>query len=191
MSEFFTTNALDPPHWTLNPCLGPFHSVSVHLGSFHYNMKLCAKLAELVQLLQKFVPQSRIRIFTMNAFDPPHWTLNSSFSAFCSVWVHLGSFRYYMKLGAKWAELMQLIQKFVPRIRVEIFHIERTQSNPLDHKPPFWCILQCLDAFGIISLLPETRCKTSWTDAINAKVRVTKSCQNYSQLMRLFHLIGP
>jgi len=66
-----------------------------------------------------------------------------------------------MKLGTKWAELVQLIQKFVPRIRVEIFHIERTQSNPFDHKPPFWCVLQCLDAFGIISLLPETWCKTS------------------------------
>ena len=62
----------------------------------------------------------------MNAPDPPHWTLNSFFSAFCSVWVHLESFRYCMKLGAKWTEQVQLIQKFVPRIRVEIFHIERT-----------------------------------------------------------------
>ena len=53
----------------------------------------------------------------------------------------------------KWDEQVQLIQKFVPRIRVEFFHIERTQSNPLDHKPPFWCVLQCLDAFGIILLL--------------------------------------
>ena len=79
----------------------------------------------------------------MNALDPPHWTLNSSFSAFCSVWVHLGSFRYCMKLGAKWAELMQLIQMFVPRIRVEIFHIERTQSNPLDPKLVFRCISYC------------------------------------------------
>ena len=95
-------------------------------------MKLCAKLAELVQLLQKFVPQSRVRIFTMNALDPPHWTLNSCCSAFCSVWVHLGSFRYCMKLSAKQAELVQLMQKFVPRKRVGIFHNERTRSTPLD-----------------------------------------------------------
>ena len=139
----------------------------------------------------KVCAQSRVRIFTLNALDPPHWTLNSCCSAFCSVWVHLGSFRYCMKLGAKWAELVQLIQKFVPRIRVEIFHIERTQSNPLDHKPPFWCVLQCLDAFGIVSLRPKTWCKMSWTGAINAKVHATKLCQNLSQRMHPIHPIGP
>ena len=30
----------------------------------------------------------------MNAPDPPHWTLNSNFVAFRSVWVYLGPFRY-------------------------------------------------------------------------------------------------
>jgi len=33
----------------------------------------------------------------------------------------LGSFRYYTKLGAKWAELVQLMQKFMPRSRVGTF----------------------------------------------------------------------
>jgi len=28
--------------------------------------------------------------------------------------VHLAMFRYYTKLGAKWVELVQLMQKFVP-----------------------------------------------------------------------------
>ena len=42
--------------------------------------------------------------FAMNASDPPHWILNSCFRAFLSVWVHLGLFRYCMKLGVKWAE---------------------------------------------------------------------------------------
>ena len=79
----------------------------------------------------------------MNALDPPHSTLNSCFTVFCSVWVHLESFRYGMKLSAKWAELVQLIQKFVPQIRVEIFRIERTQSNPLDPKLVFRCISYC------------------------------------------------
>ena len=161
MSELFATSAPVSSDRTLNSCFGAFCSVWVHFGSFHYYLKLGAKWIELWLLLQKFVPQSRVRIFTMNALDPPHWTLNSCFSAFCSVWVHLGSFFYCMKFGAKWAEQVQLIQKFVPRIRVVIFHIERTQSNPLDHKPPFWCVLQCLDAFGIISLRPETWCKMS------------------------------
>ena len=66
--------------------------------------------------------------------------------------MHLELFHYCMKFVAKLAELVQL---------TEIFHMERTQSNPLDHKPPFWCVLQFLDAFGIISLLPQTWCKMS------------------------------
>jgi len=48
--------------------------------------------------------------FATNAPDAPHWTPNSSFDAFRSVWVHLGPFRYCMKLGAKRAEMVQLMQ---------------------------------------------------------------------------------
>jgi len=40
--------------------------------------------------------------------------------------VHLGSFRNRMKLGAKWRELVQLIQKFVPRSHIGIFRNEPT-----------------------------------------------------------------
>ena len=61
----------------------------------------------------------------MNEHDPPHWTINSCFGAFYNVWVHLGSFRNY-KLGAKRGELVQLMQKFVPRIHIVIFRNERT-----------------------------------------------------------------
>jgi len=35
-----------------------------------------------------------------------------------------------MKLGAKWTELVQLMQKFVPQSHVRCFHNERTQSTP-------------------------------------------------------------
>ena len=76
-------------------------------------MKLGAKRAELVQLMQKFVPRSRVGIFTKNAPDAPHWSLNSCFRLFHIVWVHLGLFCCCMKLGAKRAELVQLMQKFV------------------------------------------------------------------------------
>ena len=48
-----------------------------------------------------------------------------------------------MKLSAKWAELVQLIQKIVPQIRVEIFRIERTQSNQ-------WTINPLFGAFGSV-----------------------------------------
>ena len=52
-SEFFATNALDPPHWTLNSCFVAFHTIWVHSGPFGCLTKLGAKRAELVQ---KFVP---------------------------------------------------------------------------------------------------------------------------------------
>ena len=81
---------------------------------FCYYTKLGAKQFELVQLMQKFVPRSRIGIFITNAPNPPHWTLNSCFGASRSIWVHLAIFRYYTKLGAKRVELVQLMHKFVP-----------------------------------------------------------------------------
>jgi len=56
-----------------------------------------------------------------------------------SVWVHLGSFRNCMKLGAKRGELVQLMQKFVPRSHVVIFCNKRARSTPLDPKLMFLC----------------------------------------------------
>ena len=56
-------NAPNPPHWTLNSCFGALHSVRVYLGSFRNSMKLDVKQGELVQLIQKFVPQSHVGIF--------------------------------------------------------------------------------------------------------------------------------
>ena len=88
-------------HWTLNSCFCAFLSVRVHLGPFCYCTKLAAKRAKLVQLMQKFVPQSRVGIFRNDAPDPHNWTLNSCFGAFLSVWVHLEPFCYCTKLAAK------------------------------------------------------------------------------------------
>ena len=62
-SEFFAMNGPDPPHWTIKSCFGAFHSVWVHLAMFHYYTKLVTKWVELVQLMHKFVPWSRFRIF--------------------------------------------------------------------------------------------------------------------------------
>ena len=78
--------------------------------------------------------------FTTNAPDPHHWTLNSCFGAFLSIWVHLGPFRYCTKLDAKCAKLVQLMQKFMPRCRVRIFRNEHSRSTPLDPKLMFWCV---------------------------------------------------
>ena len=45
---------------------------------------------------------------------------------FVEFWVHLGPFRYCMKLDAKRAELVQLVQKYVRQSRVRIFRSEHT-----------------------------------------------------------------
>ena len=78
---------------------------------FHYGSKLGAKRAEVVQLMQKFVPRSHIGIFRNKRARSTHWILNSCFRVFLSVWVHLGLFRCCLKLGAKWAECGAIIAK--------------------------------------------------------------------------------
>ena len=105
-----------------------FCTIWVHLGQFGCLTKLGAKQAKLVQ---KFVPRICIGIFRNESTRPPHWTLNSCFVAFPTIWVHLGPFGCLVKLGAKRAKL---VQKFVPRSRVKVFRDECNRSTPLDPK---------------------------------------------------------
>ena len=118
------------------------------------------------------------------------WTLNSCSGAFRNVSMHLRPFCYCMKLGANRAELVQLMQKFVQWSRIWIFCNEGTRSIPLDPKLMFWSVSKCLGAFGTISLLRETRCKSGRTSAIKANVRATKSRRIFSQRRHLIHTIG-
>ena len=113
--------------------------------------------------------------FTTNATDPPHWTPNSCFGVYCTIWMHLGPFRCRTKLGAKRAEL---VEKFVPRSRVIIFRNEHTGLTPLEPKLMFWCVSYYLGAFGTVSLPYKIGCKTAWS---GTKVRAMKLCQNFSQ----------
>ena len=78
-----------------------------------------------------------------------------------------GTVCYVATLSSKRAKL---VQKFVPRSRVGIFHKERNRSTPLDSKCKFWCVLYYLDSFGTVWLPYKTRCKTGRTCA---KVRTT------------------
>src|SRR6185312_13205171 len=110
-----------------------------------------------------------------NAPDPPHWTLNLHFGLFRTIWVHLGPFGCLTNLGAKRAEL---VQKFVPRSRVGIFHAKLT----------FWCVSYYSGAFGTVWLPYGTRCKMGRP---SAKVRATKSRRNFSQGTHPIHPIGP
>ena len=123
-----------PPHWTLNRRFGALLTFWVHSGPFACLTKLGAKRAELVQ---KFVPRSRVRIFRnertrSTPFDPK--------LTFRCVSYYLGSF------GTVWlpyktrCKTAELVQKFVPRSRVGIFRNELSRSTPLDSKLTFWCI---------------------------------------------------
>ena len=80
------------------------------------------------------------------------------------------------------------MQKFVPRSRIRIFHNERTRSTPYDPKVMFWFISYPLGAFATIRLPYETRGKTGRT---SAKVRATKSRQNFSQRTHSIHFMDP
>ena len=85
--------------------------------------------------------------FATNPPYPRHLVPNSCFGAFHSVWVHLGRFRYCMKLGAKWAEQVQLMQKFVPRSRVGFFS---QQTHPIHLIEPWTHLLLYFLVLGSI-----------------------------------------
>ena len=106
-----------------------------------------------------------LEIFTTNAPDPQHWNLNSCFGAFLSA-RNLVQKRQTGAINAK----------VHARCRARIFRNERSRSTPLDPELMFWFVSFRLGAFGTVSLLHETRCKTHQTGTINAKVRATMSC---------------
>ena len=92
----------------------------------------------------------------MNTPDPPNWTLNCRFGVFHTILEHLGPFGCHTELGAKQAEI---VQKFVPRSRVQIFRNKRTRSTPFDPKLTFWCISYHLGALGPFGCLTELGAK--------------------------------
>ena len=135
------------------------------MGPFGCLTELGAKRAELVQ---KFVPRSRIKFFRnertrWTPLDPKltFWCISSYLGAFGTVWLAY-------ELDAKQAEL---VQKFVTRSRVGIFRYERTQSTPLDPILTYWCVPYYSDAFGTVWLPYKTR--------------------NFSQRTHPIHHIGP
>ena len=159
-----------------------FRTIWVHSGPFGCLTKLGAKRAELVQ---KFVPRSRVKIFRNETrpilpFNPKltFWCISYHLGAFGTVWLPY-------ELGAKRAEL---VQKFVPQSRIGIIRNERTRSTPLDPKLMFSCVSYYLYAFGSVWLSYETRSKTGRP---SAKVRATKSRRNFSQRTHPIHHIGP
>ena len=102
-------------------------TISVHSGPFGCLTKLGAKRAELVQ---KFVPRSRVEIFQKNTPNPPHWILNWRFGAFRSIWMHSGPFGSLTKLGATRTEV---VQKLCHEVASEFFATKAPD-------PPCWTL---------------------------------------------------
>ena len=88
-------------------------------------------------LVQKFVPRSRVGIFHNERTRSN--TLDPKLTVRC-VSYYLGAPGTIWLLCETRAKRAELVQKFVPRSRVRIFHNERTRSTPLDPKLMFWCI---------------------------------------------------
>ena len=168
-----------------------FHSIWVHLRLFRNCKKFSAKRGELVQLLQKFVPRSRVVIIRNERTRSTPLDPNSCFGAFHSVWVRLGSFRIY-KLGAKQGRTGAINAK----VRATKSRCYFFATNTLD--PSHWTLNLCFGAFhsvwvhlGLLRNCMKLSAKQGWTSAINAKVRAMKSRCNFLQQTHSIHVIEP
>ena len=117
------------------------------LEPFRYCMKLCAKRAKLLQLMQNFVPRCLVRIVCNERSQS---TLLDPKLMFWCVSFRSGAFWTVSLLHETWcksAKLVQLMQKFVQRCLVRIFCNERSRSTPLDPKLMFGCVSPRSGAF--------------------------------------------
>ena len=131
----------------------------MHSGPFGCLTKLGAKWAELVQ---KFVPRSRVGIFRnertrSSPLDPKlsFWCVSYYLGAFGTVGLPFGTRSKMGRTSVK-VRAMKSRRNFSQRTH---------PIHPLDPKLTFWCILYYLGAFGTIGLPYETWCKTGRTSA--------------------------
>src|SRR6185437_7302053 len=144
--------------------------------------KLSTKRDELVQ---KFVPRSRIGIFNnertrSTPLDPklPFRCVSYYLGAFGTVWL---PYETRCKTGRTSAKVRATKSSRNFSQRTHPIHL-------IGPKLTFWCVSFYLGALGTVWLTYETRCKT---DGTSAKVRATKSLWNFSQRMQPIHPIIP
>ena len=143
----------------------------MHSGPFGCLTKLGAKRAELVQ---KFVPRSRVRIFRNKRARSTPFDLKLTF--WC-ISYHLGAF------GTIWFPYETRCKTDRTSAKVRATKSRRNFSqrtppiHPIGRKLTFWYVSYHLGAFGTVWLPYENRCKTGRT---SAKVRATKSRLNFS-----------
>ena len=147
-----------------------FWCVSYYLGAFGTPpfgclTKLGTKRADLVQ---KFMPRSRIGIFRSECtrsspLDPKltFWCVLFYMGAFGTVWL---PHETRCKMGRTSAKVRATKS-------LQTFRNEHTESTPLHPKLTFWCVSYYLCAFVTVWLPYETRCNTG---RCSAKVFTTK-----------------
>ena len=128
----------------------------MRFGLFRYYTKLDTKRAELVQLKQKFVPRSRIRIFhnertRSTPLDPKFmfWCVRT---IWC-IWDHLVDLRNSVQNGPNWCKSSH------HEVASEFFATNARDPPPLDPKLMFWCVSYNFDAFWTVWLPYKTWCK--------------------------------
>ena len=155
------------------------------MGPFDCVMKLVAKRGELVQ---KFVPRSRVGIFRnertrSTPLDPKlmFWCVSYLLDAFGTIWLCFETRCKTRRTSAK-VRAMKLrkifrnegtrstpldpklmffcVSYYLTRSRVRICRNEGTLSTRLDPKLIFWYISYNLGAFGTVWLRYETQSKT-------------------------------
>ena len=144
----------------------------MHSALFGCLTKLGGKRAELVQM---FVPRSRVKIFRNERTRSTPFVPKLTF--WCILY-HLGTSRTVWSSYETRCKTGRTSAKVRATKSRRNFYNERTRSTPLDPKLMFWCVSYHLGAFGTVWLPYKTRCKTGRTCA---KVRATKSRQNFSQ----------
>jgi hypothetical protein len=110
--------------------IGPQTHVLGRFRSFCYSTNFCAKEAEQVPLMQKFVEQSRIGIFRNER------TRSSPLDPKLMFW---GVSNYFVTAPTwcKWAELVLLMHKLLKQSCIKIFRNESTRSTPFGPKLMF------------------------------------------------------
>ena len=127
-----------------------FHTILMHLGPFGWLTKLDGKRAV---LMQKFVPRNRVRIFgNERTRSTP---LDPKLMVWC-VSYYLGAFGTVFCATTLSAKRVKLVQKFVTRSRVRIFHNECSRSTPLDPKLIFLGVSYYFSAVGTVWLARKT-----------------------------------
>ena len=128
----------------------------MHSGPFGCLTKLGAKRADVVQ---KFVPCSRVGMFRN---ERTRSTLLDPYLMFRCDSYYLGAIDTVCCVTTLSSKQAKLVQKFVPRSHVGIFHNELTRSTPWDSKLMFCFVLFCtiwlhLGPFGCHAKLSAKR----------------------------------